>query len=261
MGLAGAGLATLLSRMLMVLGILLFIFFHPKTSLIIRTKLSEKIEIGTMLKVFRLGLPVGVTYFLEIAAFSIAGLLIGSIDHYSQAAHRVVITLVSTTYMITSGIGTASAIRIGKMYAELNISKIKTIGNSSLLLAILIMGTFCIIFLLFPEALITPLIENDVKAVPIAISLLLVASFFQISDGVQAVALGILRGMEDVNTPTLVALIAYWLIALPFALLAYYQDWGAFGIWIGLFLGLTASAILLTKRFHRLLLQKHSLRK
>lgn len=260
MGLAGAGLATLLSRILMTLCILIFIFLHPKTKAIIRTKLSEKIDLATTFKVFRLGLPVGLTYFLEIAAFSIAGLLIGSIDHYSQAAHRVVITLVSTTYMITSAIGTASAIRIGKVYAELHISKIKTIGNASLLLAVLIMGTFCLIFLIFPNALITPLIENDVKAVPIAVSLLLVASFFQISDGVQAVGLGILRGIEDVNTPTLIAVIAYWLIALPFALLAYQQNWGAFGIWIGLFLGLTASAILLTRRFHSLLNKKLALK-
>jgi MATE family multidrug resistance protein len=255
MGLKGAGLATTISRIIMMIAILIFIFINQQTKSIVRVGIG-KIEGAFIWKVFRLGLPVGLTYFLEVAAFSVAGLLIGSIDRYSQAAHRVVISLVSTTYMITSGISIASAIRIGKMYAELNISKIKRIGTTSIILAILIMATFCMMFLSVPEAFILPLIENDPKAVPIAVSLLIVAGFFQISDGVQAVGLGILRGMEDVNIPTVIALIAYWVIALPLSILAYVQGWGALGIWVALLLGLTTSALLLTNRFYKLLKHK-----
>lgn len=257
MGLEGAGIATVLARSLMLVLILIFLFSHPQTKKILLTPLSNSFEAKTIWKVFRLGLPVGFTYFLEVAAFSIAGLLIGSIDHYSQAAHRVVITLVSTTYMITSGIGIASAIRIGRVYAEKNVAKIRKMGSAALLAAILIMATFCIIFLSIPEVLIKPLIENDPKAVPIAISLLVVGGVFQISDGVQAVGLGILRGMEDVNIPTLIALIAYWLIALPLSFFSHQQGWGAWGIWVALLMGLSTSATLLSYRFFFLLKKMH----
>ncbi|MCU0439820.1 MAG: MATE family efflux transporter [Raineya sp.] len=255
MGVAGAGLATTLARVVMMLCILTFIFTNKQTKAIIHSKVSQ-LEWAFIWKIFRMGLPVGITYFLEIVAFSVAGLLIGGIDHYSQAAHRVVISLVSTTYMITSGISIASAIRIGKAYAGLHLSKIKKIGSSAIIVAVGIMSIFCVIFLTVPEILILPLMENDPKAVSIAIMLLIVAGFFQISDGVQAVGLGILRGMEDVNIPTIIALIAYWVIALPLSVLAYTQGWGAMGIWVALLLGLSTSAILLTTRFFKLLKHK-----
>lgn len=255
MGVAGAGLATTIARVVMMVCILGFIFINKQTKAIIHVQTS-KVEWNFIWKIFRMGLPVGITYFLEIAAFSVAGLLIGSIDHYSQAAHRVVISLVSTTYMITSGISIASAIRIGKAYAGLHIGKIKRIGSSAIIVAIGIMSIFCIVFLTVPEILILPLMENDPKAVSIAVMLLVVAGFFQISDGVQAVGLGILRGMEDVNIPTIIALIAYWVIALPLSILSYMQGWGAMGIWVALLLGLSTSAILLTTRFFRLLKHK-----
>ena len=253
MGLEGAGIATTLARGMMLVLILIFIFSNQTTRKIILTPLGTYFEAKSVWKVFRLGLPVGLTYFLEIAAFSVAGLLIGNIDHYSQAAHRVVITLVSTTYMITSGIGIASAIRIGKVYAERNIPKIRKMGSAALLAAILIMGVFCVIFLSIPEILVIPLIENDPQAVPIAISLLIIGGVFQISDGVQAVGLGVLRGMEDVNIPTLIALVAYWVIALPLSFLSHQQGWGAWGIWVALLLGLSTSALLLSYRFFNLL--------
>ncbi|GAB4132359.1 MAG: MATE family efflux transporter [Raineya sp.] len=260
MGLEGAGIATFLARAIMFILILAFVFFHPKTKKILFTPLSTYLDTKAIWKVFRLGLPVGLTYFLEVAAFSVAGLLIGSIDHYSQAAHRVVITLVSTTYMITSGIGIASAIRIGKVYAERDTAKIRKMGSAALLAAILIMGTFCIIFLSIPEILIMPLIENDPRAVPIAISLLVIGGVFQISDGVQAVGLGILRGMEDVNVPTLIALVAYWFIALPLSFLSVQQGWGAWGIWVALLLGLSTSALLLSNRFFHLLKKQQKIK-
>lgn len=253
LGLEGAAWATVTARSLMLVLILAFIFINPTTRSILFSPLANYFEAKAIWKVFRLGLPVGFTYFMEVAAFSVAGLLIGNIDHYSQAAHRVVITLVSVTYMITSGVGIASAIRIGKVYAEKNIPKIRKIGTASIWAAILIMGFFCIIFLSVPQMLISPLIENDPQAVGIAISLLIIGGFFQISDGVQAVSLGILRGMEDVNIPTLIALIAYWFIALPLAYLSHQQGWGAWGIWLALLLGLSTSALLLSYRFFNLL--------
>ncbi|WP_448529506.1 MATE family efflux transporter [Raineya sp.] len=252
MGLEGAGLATVLARLLMLVLIVLFIAFHPKTRAILQNSIIHLTwrEVG---KVFRLGLPVGITYFLEVAAFSVAGLLIGNLDHYSQAAHRVVISLVSTTYMITSGIGIGSAIRMGQAFAERNFYKMKKVGISAIALAVLVMGSFCLLFLLFPETIVVQFIENDPKAVAIAISLLIIGGVFQISDGVQAVGLGILRGMEDVNVPTMIAVIAYWFIALPIAILSHQIGWGAVGIWVALLAGLSTSAFLLTRRFWQLI--------
>lgn len=252
MGLQGAGLATLLARLLMLFLIIAVLVVNHRTRLIWRVS-DTWLAWSNVRKVFRLGLPVGITYFLEVAAFSIAGLLIGNLDYYSQAAHRVVISLVSTTYMITSGIGVASAIRMGRAFAEKDIVQMRKVGISAILLAVGVMGTFALCFLLFPRFIVLCFIENDPKAVNIAISLLIIGAIFQISDGVQAVGLGILRGMEDVNIPTLIALIAYWLIALPFAIFSHQIGWGAVGIWIGLLLGLTASALLLTRRFKQIL--------
>ncbi len=252
MGLEGAGLATVLARLLMLVLIVLFIVFYSKTRAILQSSIHNLTwrEVG---KVFRLGLPVGITYFLEVAAFSVAGLLIGNLDYYSQAAHRVVISLVSTTYMITSGIGIGSAIRMGQAFAERNFYKMKKVGISAIALAVLVMGLFCLLFLLFPKIIVVQFIENDPKAVAIAISLLMIGGVFQISDGIQAVGLGILRGMEDVNVPTMIALIAYWLIALPVAILSHQIGWGAKGIWIALLAGLSTSAFLLVRRFGQLI--------
>ena len=126
----------------------------------------------------------------------------------------------------------------------------KLSGSIALLLGFCFMF-LCFLIFVFCNAFIAKLYISDPKVLPLAGSLIFIAGFFQLSDGVQAVALGILRGMADVNIPTIATLIAYWVIGLPIGYyLAFYQNMGAIGIWIGLSMGLTASAALLSWRFY-----------
>jgi MATE family multidrug resistance protein len=114
------------------------------------------------------------------------------------------------------------------------------------------MSVTCILFLTLNYFLVRLYIQ-DVQVIGIAASLVIIGGFFQLSDGIQVVSLGILRGIEDVNVPTVIALIAYWVIGLPIGyVLAFTFGMNVQGIWIGLLAGLTVSAVLLTFRFYKL---------
>jgi MATE family multidrug resistance protein len=154
--------------------------------------------------------------------------------------------------MVAAGIANAGGIRVGQAFGITNRAKIIRAGTVSLTLAILFMSVTCIVFLIFNTLLVRLYIE-ETEVINLAATLLIIGAFFQLSDGVQVVGLGILRGIEDVNIPTVVALIAYWVIGLPLGyLLGFTFGMNVEGIWIGLLAGLTSSAVMLTYRFYKL---------
>jgi multidrug resistance protein, MATE family len=179
--------------------------------------------------------------------------MMGWLGENQLAAHQIAINLASLTYMAASGIGVAGGIRVGEGRGLRKRHNIYVSGNVAFLMVVAFMTTCMLIFIFFDKQLIS-IYLNDPEVTQIAVKLLLIAAFFQLSDGVQVVGLGVLRGIEDVNVPTVLTMIAYWIIALPVGYyLSFMAMMDATGIWIGLWAGLTVSAVLLTIRFYFLL--------
>jgi multidrug resistance protein, MATE family len=251
-GLNGAGFATLLVRIFMAISMLGYIFRAPMFRAVILPPPAHYSYMPLIRRILKLGLPGGFQLFFEVAAFSGAAIIAGWLGTVPLAAHQIAINLASVTYMVAAGIAAAGGIRVGQAFGMGSQPKIIRAGTVSLTLAILFMSITCIIFLTLNYFLVRLYIQ-DIEVVGLAASLVIIGGFFQLSDGIQVVSLGILRGIEDVNIPTVIALVAYWVIGLPLGyVLAFTFNMNVQGIWIGLLAGLTVSAVLLTFRFYKL---------
>jgi MATE family multidrug resistance protein len=169
-----------------------------------------------------------------------------------QAANQIALNLASMTFMIAVGLGVTATIRVGNQKGLRNYKELRRIAFSTFLLVFLIEAVFAILFILMKDWLPTFYIDN-VDVIVLAAQLLVVAALFQLSDGLQVVILGALRGLQDVKIPTLICFVAYWIIGFPVSI--YYgkaENLGSMGIWLGLLAGLTASAIMLYFRFNYL---------
>jgi multidrug resistance protein, MATE family len=248
LGLFGAGIATLIARISMALGLYFYLKWHSQFKNIFMQASSNIKESGFVRRILIVGIPSGLQGFFEIAVFSAAAIFIGRLGTVQLAAHEVAINPASITYMMVTGLAAAGGIRVGTHLGDRKLMKLS--GSVALLLGFGFMFLTFLAFLLFSTN-IAKLYIADPQVIPMAATLIFIAGFFQLSDGIQAVALGILRGMADVNIPTIATLIAYWGVGLPIGyFLAFNWNMGAVGIWIGLSAGLTASAMLLTWRFY-----------
>ena len=248
-GLNGAGAATLLARTYMMIGIWIYVKRHD----LLRTYQSAKSQVSEwpmIRKIFQIGIPTGFQGFFEIAGFALAQLMMGWISSSQQAAHMVAISPVSTTYMMVTGIAAAGGIRVGAALGQRNREAMLKSGTTALMIGVAFMAFWCVVFLVF-QAQIAGLYINDQEVINIAIVLITVGGFFQLFDGIQAVSLGILRGIADVNLPTGITLVAYWGLGLPVGyVLAFWFGYQGLGLWLGLTAGLAFAAIFLTWRFY-----------
>lgn len=250
MGLNGAGASTLIARVAMTGAMTLYVLrstwfrWSP-----LRIWSLHKALVSRMLKI---GVPTGFQYIFEVGTFSFASIMMGWLGTRALAAHQIALNLAAISYMVATGLAAAATVRIGNQWGRRDMPNLRRVGRSALLMSTLLMGTSAGVFLAFNHWLPTLYVDEQ-PVIEIAASLLVIAAFFQLSDGVQAVALGILRGMADVKIPTLITLLAYWGVGIPVAYaLAFPVGWGAQGIWIGLLMSLTLAAILLVRRFRRL---------
>lgn len=250
MGLNGAAYSTLLCRLFMAVAI--WIYLKRDSFFGIYLSVESALSITPLIKkILRLGLPGGFQFFFEIAAFSLAVVMIGWLGEPQLAAHQIAINMAATTYMMATGISAAGSIRVGSAVGRNNRSAVQRAGTAAFLLVTLFMGICCVLFLTANEFLVGLYIRDNIEVTTIAASLMIIAGFFQLSDGIQVVGLGVLRGIADVNLPTLLTLFAYWVVALPLSyVLAFPLKMDVQGVWIGLLAGLTVSAILLTYRFY-----------
>ena len=250
LGLNGAGWATFASRAFMALALMGFVMnnkFFKKYDVSFHFK---SINWTIIKKILSLGLPSGIQYFFEVGAFAFAVVMVGWLGTAQLAAHQIAINLASISFMAVLGISVAGSIRVGNAVGMKDIAETRRAGFTASLLGASIMFGAGVIFILLRNFLPT-LYVNDEVVISYASSLLVIAALFQISDGTQAVGIGILRGLTDVKFPTAITFIAYWIVGLPVGyLLGFTFELGVQGVWIGLLLGLTTSAILLTLRFN-----------
>lgn len=252
LGLTGAGVGTLLARISMVVMFLLVYRFHPQLKKLLTIKgFLKKIQGEFILRLLRLGVPSGFQYVFEAGAFAGSSIMIGWIGHKEMAAHLIALNLASLTYMASLGLSGAGTILVGHAYGAKDPARMKRHANAVMLLGVLIMIVCSLAFVLFNNQL--PLLYiKDVEVQQIAARLMFIAAIFQFSDSIQCIAGGLLRGLEDAKIPTILILVAYWVIGLPIGYgLAFHTSLGVDGIWYGFVAGLTASASLLTIRFYR----------
>ncbi|MFD2585768.1 MATE family efflux transporter [Croceitalea marina] len=261
LGIVGAAIGTLVSRVVMVAFIWYLLKSKKKFHEYVTGFNFKKIEKGVMQKIINLGFPSALQMFFEVAIFTAAIWLSGVLGKNAQAANQIALNLSSMTFMVGMGLGVAAMVRVGNQKGLKDFKALRRIGISIFLLTFLLEIVFATIFLLGRNWLPTIYLDVDdvanqidnTEVIFLAAKLLLVAAVFQISDGIQVVVLGALRGLQDVKIPTLITFIAYWLIGFPVSYyLGLFTEYKSTGIWIGLLLGLTASAVMLYLRFNYL---------
>lgn len=249
-GLDGAGYATFITRIFMALTIMIYVIFSPRFKEFNPAPRFRAIDRTIIKKILNIGIPTGFQHFFEVGAFAFSAVMIGWLGSKPLAAHQIALNMASITFMIILGISAAGTIRVGNALGRKNMMEVREAAFTAILMAASIMACFGITFIMFRTTLPT-LYINDPEVISIAASLLIIAALFQVSDGVQAVGLGVLRGITDVKMPMIISLVAYWIIAFPVGYcLGFILNWGVQGIWVGLLLGLTIAAIFFSLRFH-----------
>lgn len=253
MGIVGVGYATLIDRVAMMIAMAAYVLRAPRFKPYLSHFKLFYIDFSQVKKILTIGAPVAMQYVFEVGAFAAAALIAGKIGAVEQASHQVAITLASMAYMMASGVASAATIKTGHSLGKGNIVRVRKFANVSYQLALVFMICTALIFTIFNKQL--PVIFSDDQAViSISASLLIIAGLFQLFDGVQVVGLGVLRGIGDVNIPTLITFFAYWVIGVPSAyLLAIHADIGIKGVWYGLTLGLLTSSLLLFFRYRHII--------
>ena len=194
---------------------------------------------------------MGFQYIFEVGAFASAAVMIGWMGAVPLAAHQVAINLASISYMMATGISAAATVRVGNQMGKKDIPTMKMAANTCYGMAAVFMIFAGLVFTLLNNWLPTLYTQNT-EVISTASSLLIIAALFQLSDGIQVVGLGTLRGIGDVKIPTFVTFAAYWLIGLPIGyVLAFKLDLQERGVWYGLLIGLSVTAVILLARFNR----------
>lgn len=261
MGIIGAALGTVISRIMMVVFMYLILVRRPQLRQYFEHFSFSEIKKTAIQKMVNLGLPSAMQMLFEVVLFTAAIWLCGNIGKTSQAANQIALSLASMTFMFAMGLSVVSMIRVSNHKGLHDYKNLIVVARSVFLLSIIIEIIFAALFVVLHNILphfflnmesATQILDNS-EVIAIASKLLLVAAVFQISDGIQVVVLGALRGLQDVKIPMYITFVAYWIIGFPISYyLGKYSTLGAVGVWLGLLAGLTAAAIFLYLRFHYL---------
>ncbi|GHA28388.1 MATE family efflux transporter [Salinimicrobium marinum] len=250
--LQGAALGTLISRFFMLWFLWEILRRKKKFRQYFQWSRKEFLKPVIFKRLFSLGFPTALQMLFEVAIFTATVILAGMLGTNPQAANQVALNLASMTFMIAVGLGVTATIRVGNQKGLADFKALRRIAFSNFLLVFIIEAIFAVAFILLKDWLPTFYIDNA-EVILLASQLLIVAALFQLSDGLQVVILGALRGLQDVKIPTVICFIAYWIIGFP---ISWYfgkaENMGSMGIWMGLLAGLTASALMLYLRFNYL---------
>jgi multidrug resistance protein, MATE family len=256
LGIVGTGIATTLAATLMFLGIALVVVLHSRFR---RYRLFGRFwrpDWPRFREMLRLGLPISGILTFEVGLFGASALLMGLIGAASLAAHAIAIQLAALAFMVPMGIAQAATVRVGRAYGAGSEQGIAMAGWSAFGIGFAFMVLTATIMVTLPYLLVSAFLDlgdpANAEVVRLAVLFLAIAALFQIVDGAQAVAAGMLRGLQDTKIPMLYAAIGYWGIGMPSGvLLAFWFDLQGTGIWLGLCIGLAAVAIMLVARWLR----------
>ncbi|WP_144937912.1 NorM family multidrug efflux MATE transporter [Pseudomonas alabamensis] len=254
LGLMGIGLVTAVVSLGMAVALALYIRWHraydayPLRQGLLRPSWTALREL------LRLGLPIGGTYMVEIGLFAFAALCMGLLGSTELAAHQIALQIVSTAFMVPTGLSYAVTMRVGLYYGADRLLAARSAGRVGIAFGASLMFAFAALFWLQPDTLVGLFIDRQDPAFAaifdLAVGLLMVAAWFELFDGVQSIAMGSIRGLKDAKITFLIGLGCYWLVGAPSAwLFAFTFEGGALGIWWGLALGLACASICLVVAF------------
>ncbi|MGQ7869853.1 MATE family efflux transporter [Sunxiuqinia sp. sy24] len=250
-GLIGAGIATLISRIMMPLMLIPFILKNKQYKREFRIAYHARVKLKMLKEVFAVGFPIGLQIIVEVSTFSFGAIMMGWISKEALAAHQVAIGLASFSYMISLGLGAGTTILVSHNRGTNDRLQLRRSIYSSFHLVILFMASMGIAFVLLRHQL-PFLFTEDPAVVAIAANLLIVAALFQVFDGIQVVLLASLRGLSDVKQPMFMAFISYMGFGLPISyLFGIVLGFGAMGIWIGFLSGLAFASLLFSFRLKK----------
>lgn len=247
-GVVGTGAATSVVNLFMMLALFAACWerdFTAAFSAQVRKNWKEFMEVG---------LPIAGSLALEVGLFVLAALLMGRLGVAEAAAHQIVLTCAAATFMVPLGISFAGATRVGQAIGAREFHRVRSAGMAAIIIGVGFMVCSALAFITLPNLFIDlfwdPTVETDGTIRRFAVQLLFIAGVFQVFDGLQVTAIGVLRGMKDVNVPLLIGAGSYWLVGLPVAyLLAFHTHLRHLGMWYGLLLGLVCAGVGMFTRF------------
>jgi len=246
LGAVGSAWATSASRLAMALG--LVIAARADLAPVLTPRRPRVLEVAPLRAMLRLGLPIAVQYQLEIGAFATIGLLMGYLGTREVAAHQIALNLASLTFMVPLGISAAAAVRVGHAVGRGDAAGVRRSASAASALGVLFMGAMAVVLVAAPGVLARAY-TNEANVIAVAAILIPIAGFFQVFDGAQVVAAGVLRGLGDTRAPMVINVLGFWLVGMPLSLhLAFRAKAGPAGLWWGLVAGLGAVALLLAVR-------------
>lgn len=248
LGLEGAGWATLIARVAIVIGMLVWFFNDKRLTDWVPHHWFSKLNPKQIKSLLKLGFPSGLQSCSEVSAFAGAGLIIAEFGEVTLAAHQIALTIAGVAFMIPLGLSIALTIRVGETVGNNQKSYLHTIYLSGWGMACFFSVLSALAFFIFGETF-TSFFLNEPHIITFSASLLFIAGVFQIVDGQQIVSVGMLRGLEDTAVPAVFGIVSYWVVGIPTGCyLAFALDMKAHGIWWGLAIGLTCASILLGAR-------------
>jgi MATE family multidrug resistance protein len=243
LGVRGAALATLISRIIMAAALFLVILRRERHTVPRLQDTPMTLDLRRVRRLITLGLPAGGQMLLEVGVFAAATALAGRVSATALAAHQIAINMASLTFMIPLGLASAAAVRVGQALGRRDPHGAMTAGWTAIGLGVSFMAAAALVFLVAPAPLIRAFSDNG-TVVELGVRLLFVAAFFQLFDGLQGVTTGALRGLGDTRTAMLWNLGGHWMIGLPLGyLLCFRWGRGVVGLWWGLSAGLVICGV------------------
>ncbi len=258
LGIVGAGVASLITAVLTAITVALYAaWVLPEHALFQRLWKPDPEAFG---RVFRLGLPIGGTNLAETGLFATSAVMVGWLGEVPLAAHGIALQVASATFMIHLGLSNAATVRAGNAYGRGDLPHLQRGARTVAALSVAVALMTIVMFVVFPEPILSLFLDPDepnrAAIIALGVALMAMAGLFQLADGAQVIALGVLRGMQDTQQPMVLAAISYWVIGAPASyLFGFVVGWGAVGVWAGLVLGLSAAALLLWRRYGRVIFE------
>ncbi len=252
LGLLGAAIASLCTQAVSLLGVAIYVRYAlPQHAMFVRLWRADWDMLG---QVFRLGWPIGLTNLSEVGLFAASAVMMGWLGTVPLAAHGIAMQLTSLTFMIHVGLSNVATIRAGNAYGRRDLAHMTRGARVVIALSLIAALATMALFVLLPEPLISLFMQDDEPArgaiLAIGVGLLAMAALFQLVDGAQVVALGLLRGVQDTRVPMILAGLSYWAIGIPASyVLGFRYGLDGIGVWLGLVIGLGFAGLLLMGRF------------
>lgn len=252
LGVTGAGLATLISRIMMPIAFLIIIYFKKEFKPYFeKQKGLGDSETRRLVDLFKVGFPIAAQMTLELFSLTFMTIMMGWLGEKTLAANQIMQTMIGFSFMIANGVASASTILVSHDYGRRDIPSIKNHAYSAMHLGIAIMVCFALLYA-FSGEFLARIFSNDEEVIAITARLFVVVAFFEVIDGTQVTLLGALRGLTDVKYPMYCALICYILVEIPVGyFLGFVLGLGAEGIVGGFLVGILLAAILFATRFRK----------